>query len=162
MEMTFNWLKIVVYVRKNVEFCIPHTVRRALAFHCVAARPYDIRVKTKQTLYYIGGLLLVAGAVLPLFVPEVAPYVFAVGALLFAPVQMADRYEGRNLVIRRLRRQQVMGAFLLLVTAVLMFMQVYQLRPFRGGEWKIFLTIAVFLELYTVFRIDFEEKKEKK
>ncbi len=119
-------------------------------------------MKTKQTLYYIGGLLLVVGAVLPLFFPAVAPYVFAVGALLFAPVQMADRYEGRNIVIRRLRRQQVMGAFLLLVTAVLMFMQLYQLRPFRGSEWKIFLAIAVFLELYTVFRIDFEEKKEKK
>lgn len=79
----------------------------------------------------------------------------------FAPAQIADRYEGRNIIIRRLRRQQVMGALLLVVTAALMFMSAYHWPPFRGGEWKIALLIAVFLELYTTLRIDAEVKKEK-
>ena len=70
----------------------------------------------KTVLYRLGGLLLIAGAVLPLFAPSVAPFVFTVGALLFCPIQMTDRYEGHSVVIRRLRRQQLLAALLLLVT----------------------------------------------
>ncbi len=114
----------------------------------------------KQLAYYVGGIALVVGAVLPLLLPAVAPYVFAVGALLFAPAQMADTYKGRNLVVRHLRRQQVVGAFTLLLTAVMMFMELWQIKPFRGGEWKIMLLIAVVFEVYTIFRIDAEQRKE--
>lgn len=116
----------------------------------------------KQIILYIGGILLVIGALLPLFLPTIAPYVFLVGALLFAPMQMLDRYEGRNLIIRRLRRQQIFGALLFIVTAVLMIMSQQQIAPFRGGEWKIALLIAVFLEVYTLFRIEAEQKRESK
>lgn len=115
----------------------------------------------KQTLLYIGGILLVIGALLPLFLPTIAPYVFATGALLFAPLQILDQYEGRNLIIRRLRRQQIVGALMLVITAGLMIMSQLQMPPFRGGEWKITLLIAVFVEMYTIFRIEAEMKKEK-
>lgn len=114
----------------------------------------------KQILYYLGGMLLVVGAVLPLIWPEVAPYVFSLGALIYAPCRITDRYEGRSLTIRRLRRQQILAALLMVVTAVLMFMSAWQIRPCCGGEWKIVLIIAVFIEIYTVFRIDHEMKKE--
>ena len=116
----------------------------------------------RQTLYYIGGILLVIGAVLPLFLHDIAPWVFGIGALLFAPIQMLDRYEGRNLVIRHLRRQQVLGAVFLIITAIMLFMSTYQVKPFRGGEWKIGLLISVVFEAYTIFRIDAELKKEQK
>lgn len=109
-------------------------------------------------LYKLGGLLLVAGALMPLFLPGLAPYVFGAGALLFCPIQMNDRYEGNNLIIRRLRRQQMLGALLLLVTAALMFSSHFDLPPFRAGEWKITLMIATVLELYAIFRIEKEEK----
>ena len=75
--------------------------------------------------------------------------------------QMLDHYEGRNLIIRRLRRQQIVGALLLIVTAIMMMMAQWQIHPFRGGEWKIAMCIAVFIEMYTIFRIDTEMKKEK-
>lgn len=114
----------------------------------------------KKTLFYTGGTLLTIGAILPIFLPSVAPWVFAIGALLFTYVQTTDGYEGHNLIIRRLRRQQIGGALLLIVTAMMMFMQRFAIPPFRGGEWKIALMIAVVLELYTVFRIEAEEKKE--
>ena len=116
----------------------------------------------KQYALYIGGILLVVGAILPLFLPNIAPYIFAIGALLFTPAQMLDRYEGHNLIIRRLRRQQVIGSLLFIVTAAMMIMEHLQLRPFRGGEWKIALLIAVFIEVYTLFRIDNELKREGK
>lgn len=116
----------------------------------------------KQILFYIGGILLVIGAVMPLFQPTLAPWIFALGALLFASMQIAGQhYEGSNLIIRRLYRQQILGALLLVVTAIMMFMQLYGIPPFRGSEWKIALLIAVLLETYSIFRIEHEEKKGK-
>lgn len=114
----------------------------------------------KQYILYIGGTLLVVGALLPLFAPQIAPWIYAIGALLFTPIQIMDRYEGRNLIIRHLRRQQIIGALLLVVSAAMMFMAVYQIPPCRGGEWKITLFIAMVFEVYTVFRIDKETSKE--
>lgn len=116
----------------------------------------------KNLLFYLGGVLLCLGALMPLFLPGAAPYVFTLGALLFAPIQIADRYEGRSIVIRHLRRQQIVGALLLVVTGMMMLCSLYRVPPFRGTEWKLALAIAVVLELYTIFRIDHEEKKEKK
>ena len=110
-------------------------------------------------LYRIGGSLIIIGSILPLFAPEVAPFVFAAGAALFGCIQISDRYEGKNFIIRRLRRQQVMGALLLIITAYLMISSYFQWSPFRGSEWKVTLMIAAILELYTVFRIDHESKR---
>lgn len=106
-----------------------------------------------------GGLLLIAGAVAPVFSPVVAVWLFAPGALLFGGLQLFDGNEGATLVIRRLRRQQMLGALLLLITAALMAMSAYQISPVRGGEWKITLLIAAVLEVYAIFRIEHEEKK---
>lgn len=103
--------------------------------------------------YHLGGLLLVAGALLPLVVPMGASWVFGAGALLFCPAQMLDRYEGSDFVVRRLRRQQLLGALLLLATACLLFTHEYRIPPFRGDEWKITLLIASVIEAYTIFRI---------
>lgn len=114
----------------------------------------------RNILYTTGGVLLVLGAVFPIFFPTVAPFVFALGAVLFAPIQMNDRYEGRNITVRRLRRQQMLGALMLLVTAALMLTSHYGVPPFRSGEWKMTLTIAAVLELYTIFRIPSVEKND--
>ena len=80
--------------------------------------------KIQNLLFQVGGILLVAGAILPM-VPELSRHaylVFAIGAILFGCMQMLQRYEGSNLVIKRLRRQQLLGAIALLVTACLMIM----------------------------------------
>lgn len=112
-------------------------------------------------LYHLGGIMLVLGSIIPLFDPtlHIAAYVFGIGALLFCPIQAYDRYEGNNFIIRRLRRQQVLGVLMIAVTAALMFSTHFQLPPFRGSEWKVTLMIATVLELYTIFRIDRESKK---
>ncbi len=123
-------------------------------------REQQISTPLKTTAYRAGGLLMVIGAALPLFAPAAAPYVFALGTLLFAPAQMANRYEGGDIVMKRLRRQQLMAALLLLVTAGLMLMARYGVRPLRGNEWMATLAVAAFLEVYTVFRIAHEEKRK--
>ena len=112
----------------------------------------------KTVCLRLGGLLLVVGAVLPIVYPLAAHWVFALGAILFCPIQMTDRYRGTNLAVRRLRRQQALAALMLLIPAALMFTSFYRIPPFRGSEWKVTLFIAAVLQLYAVFRISHEEK----
>lgn len=102
-----------------------------------------------------GAVLLLLGAVLQITKLEFAPYIYLVGAVLFAYVQVMCGYEGKNLIIRRLRRQQIMGAALLVVAGVMMIL-------WHRNEWVVCLTIAAVLELYTAFRIPQEEEREKK
>lgn len=119
--------------------------------------------KTQNIIYGLGGLLLLVGAILPTF-PElrfVAPFVYTLGAVMFAAMQMLARYDGRNLVLRRLRRQQLIGGFLLMVAGGLMFTSVLGIRPFNGDEWKLVLAIAAVLQLYTSFRIPSVLQKEE-
>lgn len=103
----------------------------------------------------MGGILLVIGAALYVTRWVVAPYIYVVGSFMFGAMQMADRYEGGNFVIRRLRRQQVLGALMLMLTGIAMFVCKY-------NEWIVCLLIACLLELYTAFRLPQELEKEGK
>lgn len=107
--------------------------------------------KLQGILLAIGALVLLAGAALMITRWKAAPYIYCIGALLFAAMQMADRYEGKDIIIKRLRRQQLFAALMLLVTGVLMFVE-------RHNGWVATLTIAALLELYTAFRMP--ENKE--
>lgn len=116
----------------------------------------------RNLLFQIGGLLLVAGAVMPVF-PNLAYYgslCFSLGALLFGGMQMLQRYDGHSLTLRRLFRQQRLGALLVIVSAALMAIPFFYKGLLVGDEWKVTLTIAVVLEIYTAFRIPAEMKKE--
>lgn len=73
--------------------------------------------------------------------------------LLVAYVQLVSDYKGKNIIIRRLRRQQLLGAMLLVLTGVIMLL-------WKRNEWIVCLTVAAVLELYTAFRIPQEEAKE--
>ena len=101
-----------------------------------------------------GAVLLLVGAMLQITRWEISPVIYTIGAVMFAYVQVMSRYEGKNLVIRRLRRQQILGAVLLVFAGVLMFVT-------RHNEWVLCLTVAAILQLYTAFRIPSEMEKEK-
>ena len=111
--------------------------------------------KTYSYIQMIGALLVLIGAMLQITRWELSPYIYTVGAVLFAYVQvMMGRYDGKNLIIRRLRRQQIIGAILLVFAGVLMFTS-------KRNEWIVCLTIAAVLQLYTAYRIPSELEKEK-
>lgn len=112
-------------------------------------------MKIRPFISVIGGVLVLAGAGSFITGWPGSPIVYSIGAVLFAIPQLMDRYEGDNFIIRRLRRQQIFGALLLLMTAFFMFTG-------KHNEWIICLAIAAFLELYTSFRLSQEEEKEKK
>ncbi|MDO4929748.1 MAG: hypothetical protein Q4E59_01290 [Bacteroidales bacterium] len=119
--------------------------------------------KLQTIIYNAGGIILLIGAMLPMFLSDatVAPYVYSVGALMFCAMQFLQRYEGQNITIRRLRRQQILGAIALLATGGLMFCSLYGVSPFDGPEWQMVLAIGAVLEVYTAFRIPAELNKEQ-
>lgn len=102
----------------------------------------------------VGAVALLLGAALQITQLAWAPYLYLIGAIMFAYVQVMSGYEGKNIIIRRLRRQQIIGATLLVVAGVMMIL-------WNRNEWVICLTIAAVLEMYTAFRIPQEEEKEK-
>lgn len=102
----------------------------------------------------VGAVALLLGATLQITQLAWAPYLYLIGAIMFAYVQVMSGYEGKNIIIRRLRRQQIIGATLLVVAGVMMIL-------WKRNEWVVCLTIAAVLEMYTAFRIPQEEEKEK-
>lgn len=110
--------------------------------------------KIYQIVQGVGAVLLLVGAMLQITRWELSPILYTIGAVMFAYVQVMSRYEGKNLVVRRLRRQQILGAVLLVFAGVLMFVT-------KHNEWVLCLTVAAILELYTAFRIPSELEKEK-
>lgn len=87
--------------------------------------------------------------------------IYSVGAILFASMQLLARYEGTSVVLRRLRRQQILGALLLVLSGAAMFANIHGITYLRHNEWLAILAIAAVLELYTAFRIPQELKKEQ-
>lgn len=110
--------------------------------------------KIYQIVQGVGAVLLLVGAMLQITRWELSPILYTIGAMMFAYVQVMSRYEGKNLIVRRLCRQQILGAVLLVFAGVLMFVT-------KHNEWVLCLTVAAILELYTAFRIPSELEKEK-
>lgn len=124
--------------------------------------------KVQTIVFLAGALLMVIGAGASLLAWKGAPYVFAVGALAFASMQLLQRYEGNNFVIRRLRRMMILSDVLFLLSALLMFASmgnVFGLShidyiTYIYNKWVLTLLVAALLQLYSTHRIDRELTKE--
>ena len=113
---------------------------------------------------------MVVGAAIWMFAKTLAPWLFAIGAIAYVFMQVQQRYEGDNFTIQRLRRIMLISDILLILTAALMFAD--EGNPFGldyltwlnyvHNNWLILLLLAAVIQLYTVFRIDAELKKEAK
>ena len=124
----------------------------------------------QNAIFVSGAVLMVAGAALWMMFKSLAPWLFAVGALAFVAMQVQQRYEGDNFTIQRLRRIMLMSDVLLILTAALMFAD--DGNPFGldhltwlnyiHNNWMVLLLLAAVIQLYTVFRMDSELKKEAK
>ena len=126
--------------------------------------------KIQNIIFLVGGLLMVVGAGSSLLAWRFAPYIFAVGAVCFAAMQMQQRYEGTNFTIRRLRRMMLISDVLFLVSALLMFASQGNIfgishityLQYIYNKWVITLLIAAILQLYSSHRIGQELEKEAK
>lgn len=124
-----------------------------------------------------GGILLLAGAVLYITKWSLAPYLYCIGAAMFAAAQIADRYDGDNKTIKRLRAQQVTGSVFLLLAGLLMFsaplharvllaqgmndnLRMTLLSITRPNSWILMLAMAAVFELYPALRMDHVREDE--
>lgn len=108
-----------------------------------------------QAFLVVGAVMVLTGAAVYVTGWALSPYVYTIGAGVFALAQINTPTRVQNMAIRRLRRQQIFGALILVLTGAFMFFT-------HGNEWIVSLTIAAILELYTSIRIPQEEEKELK
>jgi len=121
-------------------------------------------------LMLAGGMLMVVGSGASMFLQSWAPYVFAPGALLFAAIQMRQRYEGDNFTIRRLRRMMLLSDALFLIAALLMFansgnflgLDYLTYIKYIHNNWIVVLLVAAVLQLYSTHRIANELDRDAK
>ena len=121
-------------------------------------------------VFILAALLMVIGAGTSMLAWGSAPYVFSVGALCFASMQMLQRYEGSNFVIRRLRRIQLVSDVLFLVSGLLMIankgnflgLSYMTYIEYVYNKWVITLLVAAILQLYSTHRLGHELEKEAK
>ena len=109
--------------------------------------------KFQNLVFRIGALLMIAGAATWLFAGWVANVLYVVGVVMFVTIQLQATYEGNDFVVARLRRQQLLGAVALLLSAVAMTAQALGYNLVQHNEWVVCLLIGAILELYTAFRI---------
>ena len=102
--------------------------------------------------FVVGAVMALGSAVAYVTRWPLAPYFFLVGSLLVAVAQWFTPSEYTSPNVRRLRRQQALGALMLVVTGPLMIF-------LHGNEWIVSLTIAAVIELFTSIRLPQEEEK---
>lgn len=125
----------------------------------------------------IGAVLMVVGAGLYVFGEHtVAPCAFLPGTLLFAAMQIAQRYEGTDITLRRLRRIMLTGTAFFIISAVLMLENSYHIvyplflksgidgynayLKYIHNNWVVTLLVAAILQLYSTHRISSELQKK--
>lgn len=121
----------------------------------------------ETAILLVGGLLMVVGAGALLFLQSWAPWVYAPGALMFAAMQLRQRYEGNVFTIRRLRRMIIVSDILFLVAALLMFanqsnflgLDYLSYIKYVRNNWVVVLLVAAILQLYASHRIASELEK---
>ena len=131
--------------------------------------------KIQSILFLIGGVLMVIGAGCYAFLlgQKVVCWVYLVGALLFAWMQVNQAYEGANTTIKRLKRIMTFADIffvlsgLLMVDSAYMFMRdsftdIVSYYNLVYNKWVLLLLVAAILEMYTMHRISAELKKEEK
>ena len=113
----------------------------------------------ENLLFRIGAILMLIGVALHIFSSEISLYVYGIGAMFFCIMQLRAVYEGNDLVVARLRRQQLFACLMFLATVS---MQVYQYGFAQRNEWVVTLAIGCVLELYTAWRLPYALQKAKK
>lgn len=126
--------------------------------------------RVQSLVFLLGGLLMVVGAGASMLRWAVSPYIYSVGAVAFVSMQMLQRYDGPNFVMRRLRRIMLLSDLFFLVSGLLMFAsqgnplglsQVVYLQ-YVYQKWVITMLIAAILQLYSVHRLNHELEQEAK
>uniref|UniRef100_A0AB33JF12 Uncharacterized protein n=5 Tax=unclassified Prevotella TaxID=2638335 RepID=A0AB33JF12_9BACT len=129
--------------------------------------------RLQSVLFMVGGALMVigAGCFVFMFQQQIFCWVFLLGAVLFALMQMMQAYEGKNFIVSRLKKMLTLADLLFVLAGILMLNDVYGIfRPlfsnvldyvnYLYNKWVVMLLVAALLEMYAMHRISAELDKE--
>ena len=130
--------------------------------------------KLQSLIFLLGGVLMTIGAGFYAFMcyQPVACWVYLLGASLFAVIQCMQTYEGKNFVVRRLKRIMTIADVFFVFSGLLMVDTTYRVPEsaftnyiayyqFIYNKWVVLMLVAAILEIYTQHRISSELKKEQ-
>lgn len=128
----------------------------------------------QSALFLTGGILMVigAGCFVFMFAQQIVCWIYLLGALLFAAMQVNQAYEGQNPTIKRLKKIMTFAdiffvlAGLLMVDSANMWLRDSFSDPVTYfnliyNKWVMLLLAAAILEMYSMHRIASELKKEE-
>lgn len=112
--------------------------------------------KSILTITYIAGaILILVAAVLVMERVAIGKYLFAIGAALYILTKFQQQYNGDDYRLKRLNRNNLINAFLLVGISYLQFKTL--------TAWVVLLFLVALLEMYTSFRqAAYEKENEKK
>lgn len=127
--------------------------------------------KLENAIFIAGAVMMVAGSGMNIVRLGAAPYIYSIGAVAYAAMQMRQSYDGPNITIRRLRRIMILSDVLLLFTGVMMFadrsydfmgLDLLVWLQYVHNNWVVTLLIAALMQLYTIYRISAEMERDIK
>lgn len=133
--------------------------------------------KWQSIVFMVGGGIMTLGAIgfavvlWNIDARRACSWAYLIGAVMFCLMQTMQSYEGRNFVVRRLKRIQGVADLLFIIAGFLMIDNMWLItRPLfnndidylnaMGNKWVLALLIAAILEMYTATRISMELKKD--
>jgi len=129
--------------------------------------------KIQTIIFAIGSILMVlgAGCYALLWGQKIVCWVYLVGTLMFATIQISQSYKGKNTTIQRLKKIMATSDIFFILSGILMVDSAYKLlMSFTGNfivyyqyiynKWVLLVLVAAVLELYSTHRISYELKKE--
>jgi hypothetical protein len=94
--------------------------------------------------YMAGALLILVAAVLVMERVAIGKYLFAIGAAMYILTKFQQQYTGDDFRLKRLNRNNLINAFLLVGISYLQFKTL--------TAWVVLLFLVALLEMYTSFR----------
>lgn len=129
--------------------------------------------KTQNIIFLVGGVLMVIGAGCFAFMwqQKVVCWIYLVGAVMFATMQMMQTYEGNNPTVKRLKKIMTTADIFFVLSGILMIDNAYRFMQqvftnyityfqYVFNKWVLLLLVAAVLEIYTMHRISSELSKE--
>lgn len=117
-------------------------------------------------------MVIGAGCFVFMFAQQIVCWIYLLGALLFAAMQVNQAYEGQNPTIKRLKKIMTFADIFFVLAGLLMvdsanmwlrdsFSDHVTYFNLIYNKWVIMLLAAAILEMYSMHRIASELKKEE-
>ena len=109
--------------------------------------------KIQNLIFRLGAILMTVGAGMWIVGGWIPIIMYSAGVFMFVAMQVEAQYDGNDITVVRLRRQQMLGCAALLLAAFAMVAQQMNVSLPVRNAWLPCLLVGAILQLYTAIRI---------